>query len=224
MKKIISILILISCLIQPEINGQKLDIGAFAGANINFLGLRSEYAMNTDEEFKPGISCNFGGYLATINKGMFGMIGTIEYLRIRNKEKNGYNLTDVNGDNAGSMDKSIINHYLTLSVIGKMQFSNGLYLGLGLSGNILLKSIFKTSEDLISYNSLDEKNYGNKFTNYHYKKFLFSIPVIVGFNHNRFDYFIRFNKGIMNRLNNGSYIKEYENTLILGIGYRFAKI
>ena len=223
MCKSFSIFIIILCFKGSSLFAQNIEIGAFAGANSSIVGVRSEYGISEDGKSKPVISYNTGVYLSSINQGKFGLTGSIEYLRIQNKIKNGIEITDINGESFGAFDKSIINHYITLSTLGKIQLTKKLYAGIGVSENFLCKSVLKLNKDFIDYN-FERKNYGKKFTNYYYKRFVVSIPVIIGLKLNQFDVFLRFNKAVMNRIKKDSYVKEYENTLILGLGYRFVKI
>jgi len=49
-----------------------------------------------------------------------------------------------------------------------------------------------------------------------------SIPVLAGYEFKRFDLFLRFNKGLMNRFQGDNNIHEIDNTLMLGFAYTFA--
>jgi hypothetical protein len=224
MMKTILLSISLAILSLISLNGQKMEFGLFAGANTNFLRVTSKYAIAEQGSPKRVVSYNLGASFNTINQGKLGLTGTIEYLRVQNKTKNGFSMTDINGEDYGSTDQSIINHYLTISSIGIIRFSNGICLGTGLSGNILIKSVLKLKNNNIDNYGPQEIHYGTHFENQYYKRFLLSMPVKIGYIYKRCDFFLRLNIGLMNRIKPGSFTKEYDNVLMLGFGYRFIKV
>jgi hypothetical protein len=65
---------------------------------------------------------------------------------------------------------------------------------------------------------------GTHFQNFQYKPYSLSVPVIIGLNYNRLDLFLRYNKGVTNKIiSKERFTKEYDNVILLVIGYKFSK-
>jgi len=217
MRRLLIILIFFCTLVvSPVINAQKFKYGAFVGGNINFISLSSDYEIQDEVNLKPAVSYNIGGYIKT-NNNHINLLCFIEYLKIRNKV-NQY-LADQLGNPLGKPDMSIINRVVAINLIGTIKIIKGFYLGGGLSGNILLKSSLKFDAKL----NLPGAKTRNEYYIYGYKKVTFSIPVIIGYDFTRISIFTRLNIGMINRINDDSLVKEIDNPLILGIGYRINK-
>jgi len=198
------------------IKAQKVDYGAFIGINTNILSLRSDYKIQNGINAKPTISYDFGSFIKT-NKNRINLLGSLEYLRIKNQLEPDLSMNDNVGNNLMNSKSSIINHNLLISAIGTIRIVNRLYLGVGISGSVLIKSTFKLKDKFSTNDGQKlEKHYNIKY----YHRFVISLPVTIGYNFERINIFARFNKGLMNRIKGESYIKEIDNTFILGIGYK----
>jgi hypothetical protein len=214
----IKLILIFSFLSILNINAQELSVGISSGLNISINTIKSDYQLAEDYKLIPVLSGNIGGYLKT-TKSKLGFIMSLEYQRLHNKDNNDFIPTNENGDPRQIIDNSVINHMLIFNTIGTFKLAKELYVGVGLSGNILLKSVLRTSDDLY----INDQNIGNRFKNYQYKLFTVSIPVTIGYSFKNIDLFLRFDKGIMNKINSSeSFIKEVDNVILLGCGYRFS--
>lgn len=152
-----------------------------------------------------------GPFIKTRHKRI-NILNSLEYERIANI-LNQKLLNDVG--HILTADPRIINHCILLNSVTEAYVLKGFYLGAGLSANLLLKSSLKTPDLWILGDEID-----NIFNNKNYKRITFSVPLIIGYDFKRVNIFTRFNIGLMNRLKYDSYVKEVDNSLILGMGYR----
>ncbi len=226
MKKLISIIIT-SCIIGmlSVINAQKLSYGIFLGGNCNFLSQKSDYTITDDSKMGPAISYNFGGNIK-YNFNKTSLLCSAEYSRISNKFTQ--TISDYYAYNIEETKSWINNHYVVLNSIFTINITDDIYIGSGLSASFLLWSSLRTKEKLHKYQFEDGYIYlgddiGKIFTIHNYKRILFSIPVIIGYELNRLNLFARLNIGAMNRIKGDSYVHEFENPITLGIGYNFSK-
>ncbi|HZK08688.1 MAG TPA: outer membrane beta-barrel protein [Bacteroidales bacterium] len=217
MKKLVIKLVFLFPLFFPvSINAQKFDYGVFVGGNLNFLSARSNYEIKNDLKFKPGFSYNLGGNVTTRIK-MINLSVSIEYSRIRNTYNQSF--WRIDGSPILESKACITNHYIEVSGLGTMEIVRGLNVGVGLSGNYLLKSSMKLNAAINSAGQEME----NDLISHTYRKIKFSIPVIIEYEIKKIRFFTRFNIGVMNRLNGDSFVKEIENPLVFGIGFRLNK-
>jgi hypothetical protein len=220
MNKLNCIIILFCQLfILASINAQKGNYGVFVGGNINILSLKSDLNVQDGIEANHSLSYNLGGFYKT-NRNRVNFLGSLEYLRVKNNLKPDLILRDYNGINMGETKHWTINNNIVLSLLGTIKITDGLYFGFGIANNVLLKSTFKTKSKL---STAENMNLGKRFNNTYYKRLVVSIPIIIGYDFNRFDLFLRLNKGCMNRLQGDNNIHEIDNTLILGFGYNFKR-
>jgi len=226
MKKLVLYTILLCVLgFLSSINAQKLDCGIFIGGNYNFLTQRSDYEIFNKNDVKPSFSFSLGGY-AKSNYEKINLLGSIEYSRISNKCNQTF--TDPSANYITDAELGITNHYILISAISTLKIGKGIYIGAGLSCSILIWSSLRVCGGLYKYkfdgNSFVKGDYiGAVFSNHNYKRVLPSIPVMVGYNINRINLFARLNVGIVNRVKDESFVKEFETPLVLGIGYNMAK-
>jgi hypothetical protein len=219
-KLLLSLLLLPQLIVIPSMYAQKIDIGIFTGANTNFLSFKSDYTIQEDIKSKPAISYNLGGFIKT-KYDRINLLGSFEYMRIKNIIEPDFTMSDNTGQPLIITESRIINHNLLLSAIGTLRIKSGFYLGAGISGGYLVKSAFKLKDEFSndSYDQDLKKRYNNNY----YQRFVVSIPITMGYDFKRVSVFARFNKGFMNRIRGESYIKEIDNTLVLGFGYTLNK-
>lgn len=205
--------------ISTAIYAQKGNYGVFTSSNINLLTIKSDKNIQDEIKANPSLSYNFGVFYKT-NRNKVNILSSIEYFRIKNNMKPDLILRDYSGISMGETKHWTINNNIVLSLLGTVKITNGLYFGFGIANNVLLKSTFKTKNKL---STAENTNLGKRFNNTYYKRLVVSIPIMIGYDFNRFDLFLRLNKGCMNRIQGDSNIHEIDNTLVLGFGYNFKR-
>jgi hypothetical protein len=202
-----------------SVSAQKIDAGVLAGTNINFLSLKSAYTISDNVKVQPEISYEFGGFVKS-NFRRLNLLCTFEYLSISNRVEPDFRMTGSSGEDLTVKQSSIFNHSLFINVIGTVYIFRKLYVGAGISGNILLWSTYFAEDE---YNSGNGQALSQTNKIGFYKRFVAAVPVTVGYDFKRINLFARFNKGFMNRLKDKGFIKEIDNTLTFGIGCRLNK-
>ena len=222
-KKTIILFAIIAITAGIETNAQKLIIGAYTGANTDFVSLKTKYQIPDNCKYFPELSYNIGCYLKSINKQNYGLLFSGEYQRTAAKDNVDFIATGVVGAavvNIGDYKKSIINHEFLINTIGTYKLTKKIYCGVGLSSAVLMRSNVRLNEEL----KVNGKSFGKVFKNYQYKPFSFSVPIIIGLSFNRIDLFLRFNKGLTNKIRSKeSFFKERDNVILLGFGFKFTK-
>lgn len=212
MKRIaIQIIFLCPFIFSVSALAQRISYGILAGGNLNFVSVRSDYDIQNIQKFNPLLSFNAGVFLRTCNTPI-NFLASSEYARTANSFDQ--RLSDNTG-NPLNVSSSMINHALILNCIVSYKLIDNLYLGTGVSGNLLLKSTLKVNQDVFV------GEIGQKFTNISYRRFTLSVPFHIGYDFHKFTIFSRFNMGLMNRLNGDTYVKEINHTWIIGLGYIF---
>lgn len=196
-------------------------IGAYGAVNTNIIRESSEYSIDS-KNLSPGISYSLGGYYKTTHIGKFGFMSFLDYSRLSNKNKD-IPIISISGENLNNMEAKINNHYLSLSGLGIVYFGN-FYSGIGLRGSVLLFSNTKMGTYNTQQGSWVDSEYEaylskEKFANTYYAPATVSIPIILGHTVDKFDISVKLNLGISNRLKGETFIKEFNNTVQVGVGY-----
>lgn len=222
MKIRISFTIFILILLVGKIYAQEIEVGVIGGMNLNVVALRSDYEINEDINVSPNLSYNIGTTLK-INKGRkFGLF-SLEYYRLSNKYNPQLIFYDDAGSYYGAHNTSVVLHNLRLSTLFNIKIIGGFFCGGGVAGNFNIDSKLILNRDL--ENSFGTDFYGDKFEASFIRDFTISIPIMIGYEFNKFDIIFVFDKGIMNRLDgNDGFIKEINNVLTLNFNYRFLQI
>lgn len=215
------LLVIVILLSGIRINAQNIIHGIFAGANTNFVTVKSDYVLAQDYKMSPRIGYNVGYCLKTTKKKL-GMMVSGELQRTVVKDNFGFTATDEYGTTIGDYDKKIINDHFIIHTMGTYKLNNRIFAGTGLACSFLLDS--KIKSDFVGYNEFSTYSLLG-YTNYQYKRISLYVPVIIGVNFNRLDLFIRFNKGITDKIvwSKVNKIKEYDNVLLLGLTFKFGK-
>lgn len=211
MKYALLLLAIISCCLSMQLSAQ--SAGPYAGGNMNFVNDKSDYAI-ADDLFKALPSYSFGGFYKSNKNQKFGFLGILDYSRLRN----GYNHFIFVGETGAPLftsNNKLSNHTITANTMATIRF-NKLYTGAGLAAGYVISSKTKIEDASKYFNRAPSK--GN-FNNSYYNTLSLSLPFVFGIEINRFDIMARFNLGISNRIDDDSYVKEYNNTLHLGIAY-----
>ena len=194
------------------VQSQTFNYAINVGGNINILSLNSVYSIESKDKPKTSPSFNLGGSIkTTFNR--INVLGSVDYIRIGNRMEPGVFFTDIVGDLIADMNRKIINHNLSANILGIINITDEFYIGVGLSTNILLNSTLK----LDNYFSMIG---GKRVTNNYYRRLTFMIPIQMGYDFGKFEIYTRFNKGIMNRINGNSFVKEIDNIIMLCASYQ----
>jgi hypothetical protein len=214
--KITILLILIS---SVTLIAQNFTFGIFGGGNLNFLGVKAEDPLDKDYKVSPGLSGNLGCFM-NYNKANYGVMITAETQNTIDKDNTVIETSDEFGNNMGSYEQKITNTSFVCGTMGTVKISRRAFLGAGIAGNFLLSSSLKTDRDLY----YQGQSMGAAFNNHQYRFFTFSIPLVAGISFKRLDLLLRLNKGITNKIpDNISKIKETDNVVMIGLGYKFGK-
>ncbi len=232
MSKYTLILLITLLFAGSELNAQGLELGVVGGGNLNFVGLKSDYRIDSDVKASPKISFNLGASLKIL-KNKTGALLTVEYFRLNNKNLPDFKLLDPTGLLIKYYESSIVNHNLKISPVFYIKIADRLFVGGGISGNINLKSTLRFKEEIVTYKSngiynyysFEEVKHDKKYKAHNFKRLSLSIPIVVGYEVNKFDFMFTFDKGITNRLNGDEgKLKEINNVLIFSVNYRFLNL
>lgn len=197
------------------------DYGPYVAFNTNVLAYKSDYQYE-NIDLSPLGSLSLGCYYKSNKFKVFEFMSMLDYSMLRDKY-NSLPITSGLGDNTSKVNGINNNHLLTLSGLVNYRIGEILYLGSGISASLLLASRtkvdeFSTEEYYGNYPS-GEHNDGKTYKSSFYSPLSLSVPVIVGFEMNKFDLFLKLNFGITNRLKKETYIREYNNIFLLGLTY-----
>jgi len=195
-------------------------MGAYASFNTNIIRLSSEYGIPAFGR-TPLPSYSFGCFIKTREDKQIKLTSMLDYSKLRNNF-GPVPIVDEMGNMIGETERKMTNDIISLSGIGVLK-RNIFYYGLGVSGNFLLNSKLKQDEfkaENSQYGqSYLEDNEAKTFSVEFYKTFTFSIPIIIGFEIKNIDAFLKLNLGCSDKLKGNNFIKEFDNTLQVGIGY-----
>lgn len=209
--------------VVSNLGAQDFEIGLIGGTNFNLVSISSDYQLEDEISYTPGFSYNAGASLKLKKEKTFAFL-TLEYVRLSNRINPDFLFVDDNGNNitTGGYKHKLINHNLRISLSGNIKLYEGLFTGIGISGSYTFKSTLKFyndwKEDLESaYDLQIDKSVNDES----YRKFVFSIPVTIGYEFEYFDILLTFDKGIMNRLSaKDNFITEKNNTFFLSVNCR----
>lgn len=213
MKKI---LFFFFCICSLALNAQNYGIALYAGPNLSFLSVKSDYSFSGSDQYKPGFGFEIGvlGSLKISEKLNFDQ--TVAFQFVTHKDDNDIHLRDANDIYYYDITKHTINNgYIVLSPQLSYQINSKIYLGSGVNVNVLLysHSIFTDLPDYFS--SVD-----HRMNNTYYKGVNIGIPVLFGYNYKKFIFRLRYDIGISNLMKDSdSFFEEKENTISLDFGY-----
>ena len=204
-----------------NISAQEIELGIIGGLNLNFVSLKSDYNMEGNIETSPNLSYNFGTTLTMKKDRKIGVF-SLEYYRISNKYSSNFISTDPFSLPNGICKTSVVINNLRISALFNIKIVGGFFCGGGIAGNFNLDSKLILNKDADNYFGIDF--YGDKYKATFIRNFTVSIPIMIGYEFNKFDVVLVFDKGIMNRLEgNNGFINEINNVLSLSFNYRFYK-
>lgn len=222
--KFLKICHILFLLISSVFVSEAQKMGTYASFNTNAIRLSSEYET---PEFgrSPLPSYSFGCFIKMREDKQIKFISMLDYSKIRNNF-GPVPIVNEMGNMIGMTERKMINNFISLSGIGVLK-RNFFYYGFGISGNFLLNSKLKQDE-FKAENSQYEQSYledieAKTFSVDFYKTVTFSIPIIIGFEIKKIDAFMKLNLGCTDKLKGSNFIKEFDNTLQVGIGYTFFK-
>jgi hypothetical protein len=221
MLRIIYFIISIFLFSEFSSNAQDFEIGILGGTNLNFVSLNEKNILDKEIRVTPRLSYNFGASLKIKDDRKFVFL-SIEYVRLINRDRPDFICVDPFGNPIKTFKQYIVIHNLKVSALGFLKVYEDFIAGIGITGNINIKSNLKLDDEIQSF---DDINYGKKFSASHFRKVVISIPISIGYEFNKCDILLTFDKGIMNRqIGTDSYIKEINNVLSLSLNYRFIGI
>lgn len=207
--------VLIFLLTGSVLYSQNLRIGVFSGINLNFETLHSTYEIEdisrNSFQLKPRPGFNIGIQTKSKIGNKILFFNNLSFVNASYKDKSEYELTDDSGSPCSPIGSTtIVSNYIGLSSVLSASFFDNFTVGTGLSLNYLVVSRMKFSEKGYLKNTHPKITY--------YKPLSFSIPLLVTYNLKRFELYLRFDKGLSNRLSE-SFIKERENRITAGLCY-----
>jgi hypothetical protein len=218
MLKIKILLVLTLTILFEVVHSQKFELGVLGAGNVNFLTLKSTHTLQNEIKTKPVVGYNVGFFSKLQLAKKLDLNTTLEYQRIQNKEKPDFYFYDDYGATLLFNEKSLISHSIIVSAISSVKLGKGFYSGLGFSGNILVKSFMKIHHTA----QPQEIEFPVRYEINYYRKMTYSIPIIVGYENDRYNIFIRFSKGLNSRIKDKeAMIKEIDNVLCAGLVYKF---
>lgn len=215
-----NILLIIICISSVSLSAQDYKIGMYLGPNFSFLSVKSDYSYYWSDQYKPGFGFEIGGFGSLKVSEKLSFDHTLAFQFLTHKDKNEIHLNDADGYNYYNIDKHTINNgYIVLSPQLSYHINQKLYLGTGVNINFKVYSLsfFKESENF-TYSERSKSSYKNTY----YKSINISVPIVVGYNIDKFFMRLKFDVGISNLMkDSNSFFKENEHTLSLNFGYFF---
>jgi hypothetical protein len=205
-------------LISLNLAAQDYRAGVFAGPNLSFLSVKSDYSYFWSDKYNPGFGFELGGIGSWKFDDRLSFDHTLVFQQITHVDKNEVHISVEDGQHVYTVYKhSIRNGYLSLSPQISYYIIESLYLGTGLNINFLVfsNSYFKDSEKYL-YKEAD------LVKNTYYGTLQMGIPLFLGFTQNNFMIRLRYDIGLTNKMKDkASFFKEKEHTLSVNVGFFF---
>lgn len=205
--------VLLMPILSLAVVGQTITYGALAGANLNLVRLGSDHDIvdNTSFKLNPAYA---GGAFVNFKYNRKNILTSLEYERISNTTN--FVFTDIAGNPVGKYNASFINIQLTYDIIGLYEVFNELSIGTGVSVYFVADSKVKFPKDIDFYAAGSPWDPSKDI--FAYRRLNIAIPILVRYEANKLFFFSKLSVGVINRLYNHSIVKEYNNTLTMGLG------
>lgn len=188
------------------------EFGIQGGIHGNFT--YSTSSSNT-QAYSPSVlpSLSIGGYMRKSCSEKRNLLASVELTSNRNL-LGGQHSTDESGNPRGSLDILSNSIFLNTSAIYTFNTKTRFYYGAGLTAGVMLIS----ATGIIGEAGLGD-DVETSFFSTLYSPFCLSVPLLIGLDFENVDLFLKLNVGLTDRIRGDNVIKQYDNTLQLGISY-----